>query len=226
MKSLTHIRCDNVAGDLLLKYIYVFAIPTLQYLNVRFSIDTEIDIEIEEIRAGLRVLGCCVDMRNPLINFSNLREFHVKNIHLKTHVFSRILVSSVIEILGISYDDSLLYIDGWTELTNNLPNLQHLIIHDVDEHFLKFFYKNFLIFIPKLTNLKSLILGDPFDIQRVVEFFIQNAKVEKACGYCCHKFNKLLKRGNEFKNKFDGFQFILVGNEEYDERFGFWSCYS
>ncbi|KAG5669695.1 hypothetical protein PVAND_017578 [Polypedilum vanderplanki] len=211
MKKLTHFRYySGNTSDNFESMNFDKTLPNLQCLNVHFGLDHRLfghypDVKVES---------------NPLKNLKNLREFHIEshNQNLLHH-----LASSKLLTLATSCEDALYDISSWLQMGKTLPNLEKLIITNVDKRFLKFMISNHEKYVKKLRNLKTLILRD-FDYE-VINFSIDDGKVKKALVHYRINYTKLMSLELELWKIFEHFEAILLSDEEFDKKYEFYTNY-
>lgn len=216
MTSLTHYRYYGGNTNACLQHINPASIPNLQSLNVHFGIDHRLSCAYPDEEAKI----------NPLRKLQKLREFHIES---RNQNVLHYLASPELKVLATSCEDELREHGNWIKMSNNLPQLQTLIIENLTVDYFKFICSNFKKFIRTLVNLQLLILREHFDNKTVLKFFIQNGKLSKVRAYYCNNgsmlIKRLIQRRKKYKRKFGDFRLISIDDDEYESNFEFWNCY-
>ncbi|CAG9811768.1 unnamed protein product [Chironomus riparius] len=205
LKNLTYFRYYRGNKNQNFDEFDTTSLPGLKCLNVHFGIDH-------------RLFGCYPDIKvtaNPLRNLRHLKEFHIESCNQDLLHY---LSSPNLESLVITYEDVLFDIASWTQIAKNLPKLQSLTIVNVNyEKFLKFIVENHERFIQKIRGLKSLELLLPSN--DVLKLFISSGKVTNVVGNYCLTNSPLMKKKELLERKFDKIDFVMISQEEYDDKY-------
>ena len=201
LHNLRHLRLIKALTNDDFRKIDLTQLPNLQCLNVRCN-DEELFV-------------------NPLENLINLKEFHIDN---QSCSLFKLLASPSLKSLVISCNNrNFNGINNWTQMSQNLPNLQHLTIVNVDNF--KYFIENSQKIIQVMTSCRLKTIEIHSKVNDVLKLFIENGRVLSAQAYYCHRHGYLWSKQNILENIFGNFNLTWISEEDYFEKLDFWDSF-
>jgi len=205
MPNLKHLQFHEGIGFEDFELIDTSCLPNLKSVNIKF-VQTNYLVEYS---FGFKLTI------NPLQNLTHLKKICVEyqGEYLKN------LSSPNLENFTMSFYYDLFKTESWTQIAENFPNLQLLTIAQIDdENFLDFIieYIEDLLYLTDNDRLKVLKLHFKRDD---LEIYFKNRKVEKCIGYSCEKYSQLFCNQGLIRKKFKNFDFTLLTEGEFGEKF-------
>jgi len=181
-------------------------LPNLQSMDIKCSVK----MLLTESELGHKLTI------NPLKNLVHLKSFGVEFEGINCLNY---LSSPNLEKLVLLFENFFFKTESWTQIVENLPNLQYLVIKGVDdEDFLDFIIEHIedLLYLTDNDRLKVLKLH--FE-QDDLEIFFKNRKVTKCIGFSCEKYSQLFCTQELIRKKFKNFDFTLLTKKEFGEKY-------
>jgi hypothetical protein len=206
MPKLEHLQFYREHGFDNFKEIDTSCLPNLKSVDVKCAV--KIRLTEAELRPQLTF--------NPLQNLMHLKNFGVE---FKNIDCFKYLSSPNLENLTIFFEKFFYKTETWTQIAENLPNLQQLVIKGIDdEDFLNFIteYIEDLLYLTENDKLKILKLHF---LQDDLEIFFNNKKVVKCIGYSCEKYSQLFCSQELIRKRFTKFDFTLLTKDEFRDKF-------